>query len=179
MTDSPCDTPARYGWVGQIRDVLRFVTTHSLAESWQWLISKDAPTVVQFAKYGACGVLATLAHNVAAWWFSRSLFPAFEGAPVESLKWNQIYANLLALPIGNVVAYVANVLWVFTSGRHRRSVEFLLFTLVTLISGGAGILAGPWLRDWLGTGWWAAQLSLIVASVLVNFLCRKFFVFLR
>lgn len=160
-------------------EVWRFVTTHRLAESWRWLVSKEAPGVVQFAKYGVCGVLATLAHNVAAWWFSRTLFPAFDGAPLETLKWNQIRANLLALPIGNVVAYVANALWVFTGGRHRRSVEFLLFSLVTLLSGAAGILAGPWLRGWLGTGWWAAQLTLIVASVLVNFVCRKFIVFLK
>ena len=157
--------------------VLRYLFTHPPGQTFRYFNSKDAPFLVQFAKYGFCGVVATLSHTAAAWWFSQHWFPAFDGAPKEVLKWNQIYANLWALPIGNLVAYVTNVLWVFTGGRHNRWKEFGLFSLINVVSGVAGILAGPFLRDALHTGWWIAQLMLIVTSALVNFVCRKFFVF--
>jgi putative flippase GtrA len=52
-----------------------------------------------------------------------------------------------------------------------------LFSLINVVSGVAGIFAGPFLREALQTGWWAAQLMLIVTSALVNFICRKFIVF--
>jgi len=165
------------GLVRQSVEVARFLLTHPPAESLRYLNSKDAPFVVQFAKYGFCGVIATLTHTAAAWYFSKHWFPAFHGAPTDVLKWNQIYANLWALPIGNLVAYATNVLWVFTGGRHSRLFEFTLFSLVNVISGVAGILAGPFLRETLQTGWWVAQSMLIVTSTIVNFLCRKFLVF--
>ena len=65
----------------------------------------------------------------------------------------------------------------FTGGRHHRVIEFLIFTAINVVSGAAGIFAGPMLRGVLGTSWWLAQASLIVTSALVNFVCRKFLVF--
>jgi len=174
-TPSAVAVPA--GLLAQTVHVMRHVLTHPPLESFYYLKSKEAPFVVQFAKYGFCGVVATVSHTAMAWWFSRHWYPAFDGAPSEVLKWNQIYANLWALPVGNVVAYVTNAIWVFTGGRHGRWVEFGLFSLINVISGVAGIFGGPFLRDALGTGWWMAQLMLIVTSALVNFVCRKFFVF--
>lgn len=175
----PPIAPAPKGLIAQSLFVLRFALTHPPLTTLRYVNSKDAPFVVQFAKYGFCGVVATLSHTLAAWWFSTHWFPAFHGAPTEVLKWNQIYANLWALPIGNLVAYATNSLWVFTSGRHSRLKEFTLFSLINLVSGLAGIFAGPFLRDAFNsdTGWLVAQLSLIITSTLVNFLCRKFLVF--
>lgn len=169
--------PRSDSWVAQAKQVWHYAAHHPPLETFHFLKSKDAPFIVQFAKYGFCGVMATLSHTAAAWWFSKHWFPAFDGAPKDVLKWNQIYANLWALPIGNFVAYFTNVIWVFTSGRHNRWIEFSLFSLVNLISGVAGILAGPFLRSALQTGWWIAQLILILTSALVNFICRKFIVF--
>jgi putative flippase GtrA len=165
------------GLIAQSLYVLRYLLTHPPRETFHYFKSKEAPFVVQFAKYGFCGVVATASHTAAAWWFSQHWFPAFDGAPKDVLKWNQIYANLWALPIGNVVAYVTNAVWVFTGGRHGRWKEFALFSLINAISGVAGILAGPFLRESLQTDWWIAQLMLIITSALVNFICRKFFVF--
>jgi putative flippase GtrA len=163
----------------QVREVWGFVRTHRLGESYRYFISRDAPFVVQFVKYGCCGVVAFLSHNVTAWWLSRTWFPAFEGLPQEVLARNQIHANLVALALSNLVAYVTNALWVFTGGRHHRWVEFGLFTLVNAISGAAGIFAGPFLRAHLPIGWTVAQVALILTSTLVNFVCRKFLVFQR
>jgi putative flippase GtrA len=173
----PPHAAAPAGLVAQAVFLLRYLFTHPPGQSLRYFNSKDAPFLIQFAKYGFCGVVATLSHTAAAWWFSRHWFPAFHGAPQDVLQWNQIYANLWALPIGNLVAYATNALWVFSGGRHNRWKEFALFSLINLISGVAGILAGPLLREALQTGWWVAQLMLILTSALVNFVCRKFFVF--
>jgi putative flippase GtrA len=105
--------------------------------------------------------------------------PAFEGLPQQELAHNQIMANVVALALSNMVAYVTNVLWVFTGGRHNRWIEFGLFTLVNAVSGLAGIFAGPFLRVHLPIGWTVAQAALIITSTLVNFVCRKFLVFQR
>jgi len=161
----------------QVQTVWAFARRHTVRETYAFLISKEAPFIVQVAKYGFCGVIATIVHNGVAWWLSLSVFPAFEGLEPAELQRNQINANLVALAVSNVVAYVSNALWVFTGGRHGRGVEFLLFSTVTLISGLAGILAGPFLRASLGTNWWIAQLTMIITAALVNFVCRKFFVF--
>lgn len=177
LTPAKPAPPVPDGLVAQSIHVLRCILTHPPLDTFHYLKSKEAPFVVQFAKYGFCGVVATVSHTAMAWWFSQHWFPAFEGAPKDVLKWNQIYANLWALPIGNAVAYATNAVWVFTGGRHGRWVEFALFSLINVISGVAGIFAGPFLRDALQTGWWVAQLMLIVTSALVNFVCRKFFVF--
>ncbi len=172
------DTPAaRRGFAGQIAEILTHLRTHSLAQSFVWIKGKDAPPLVQFVKYAFCGGVAFVVHNGVAYLLSRTVFPAFDGLSAAELSKNQIHANLVALAVSNVVAYVTNVLWVFTGGRHSRAKEFFLFSLVNAISGVAGIFAGPALRDNLGTNWWIAQASLIVTSTLVNFVCRKFFVF--
>ncbi len=169
----------RPGLTAQLGQVVAYHRTHRLGETLAFLASKDAPFIVQFAKYGFCGGIAFITQNVIAYWLSKTYFPAFDGLPVAVLKQNQIYANLVALAASNLVAYITNVLWVFTGGRHSRLVEFLIFSAVNVVSGTAGILAGPWLRDVIGTNWWVAQASLIVTSTLVNFVCRKFFVFAK
>ncbi|MGI8604819.1 MAG: GtrA family protein [Verrucomicrobiales bacterium] len=161
----------------QLHLVWRFALTHRWQETFAFLKSKDAPFVVQFLKYGVCGGIAFISHNGVAFWLSVTAFPAIEGLDQTALAKNQIYANIAALAVSNLVAYITNVLWVFTGGRHHRVVEFLMFTAVNVVSGLAGILLGPYLRAHLGTSWWIAQVTLIVTSALVNFVCRKFFVF--
>jgi putative flippase GtrA len=92
---------------------------------------------------------------------------------------NHVYANVIGLAVSNVVAYLTNVRWVFTRGRHGRATEFLLFTAVNAVSGSAGLLVGPFLRAHTTMNWWIAQGALIITCVLVNFVCRKFVVFQR
>jgi putative flippase GtrA len=163
--------------------VWRYAAAHSLIETFHYLKSKEAPFVVQFFKYGICGAVAFVTHNGIAFWLSRTVFPSMAGlqaaAALSQLQMarNQIYANLVALAVSNLVAYLTNVFWVFTGGRHHRVIEFIMFTAVNVISGTAGILSGPYLREHLGTSWWIAQATLIVTSTLVNFVCRKFVVF--
>ncbi len=173
----PKVTIARRKLHSQFQLVWHYALTHRWQDTIAFVKSKEAPFIIQFFKYGVCGGIAFVTHNGVAFWLSLNVFPAMQGLDQATLAKNQIYANIAALAVSNLVAYVTNVLWVFTGGRHHRVIEFMMFTAVNVISGLAGILLGPFLRAHLGTSWWIAQVTLIVTSALVNFVCRKFFVF--
>ena len=160
-----------------VTESFAFIRLHGL---WKSLHLKDAPWLIQFGKYGLCGVAAVVAHNGTVWlidqhWisFTLGMAPDIDDATRSN---RQILANLIAFPIGNAVAYASNAIWVFTGGRHHRFREFLYFSVISFVSFLAGVLGGPiFVR--LGLDPRLAQLGLIVTSAMVNYLCRKFFVF--
>ena len=152
-------------------------------ETFRWLKSREAPVTFQFAKYGALGVITTLVQVGAFTWFSHTLFPAHdylvEGGITPALKERHaILSNLLAFPFAVLFNYVANVLFVFTPGRHSRFRELVLFIGISFATFAVGLLSGPALIS-RGLDPWIAQGVLVVTSALLNFVCRKFFVFLR
>jgi putative flippase GtrA len=161
------------------RSRLQSFLTRPWAETWAYLGSKDAPGLIQFGKYALCGLAADLTHNTITFALSKTWLPAFHGLPQAELAANHIYANIVGLAISNVVAYLTNVRWVFTRGRHRRGTEFVLFTAINVVSGGAGLLVGPFLRAHTSMNWWIAQGALVITCVLVNFVCRKYVVFIK
>ncbi len=148
-----------------------------------WLRSREAPVTFQFAKYAALGIITTLVQVGAFTWFSHTLFPAHdylvEGGITPAIKERHaIFSNLLAFPFAVLFNYVANVCFVFTPGRHSRSRELALFVGISFATFAVGLLSGPALIS-RGLDPWIAQGVLIVTSALLNFVCRKFFVFLR
>ncbi|NNE92056.1 MAG: GtrA family protein [Verrucomicrobiales bacterium] len=168
---------------------LKTVWTHfrknGLRETFRLINSREAPGFVQFCKYGTCGVLATVVQlGVAVAIGATEWFPAFEGLvgrdiPDDIREYNLKICNLIAFPFSNLAAYYLNTLWVFTPGRHSKWKEFWLFTLISGISFGAGLFGGPELIGWFGIPSWAAQLGFVITSALVNFVCRKFLIFLK
>ena len=88
-----------------------------------------------------------------------------------------VLTGLIVWGVSNTLAYVSNALWVFTGGRHHRFKEFLLFSVVSAFSFGAGLVAGPQLIKWFGISTHLAQASFVVTAAMVNFVIRKFFVF--
>jgi putative flippase GtrA len=157
-----------------IRDAWMFFSQHGFKTS---LTSKEAPWLIQFAKYGACGVLATVIHNVIFAVLSKWVIPTeLESlTPVEkAVRFNG--NNLIAFVFSNAVAYGTNLLVVFQGGRHSRVKEFLMFSCISIIAmipalvlGSLAILKG------VETPW--AQVIFVITSAMVNYLCRKFFVF--
>jgi putative flippase GtrA len=83
----------------------------------------------------------------------------------------------IAFIFGNATVYWLNYRWVFTPGRHSKINEFLFFTLVN----GPGLVSGVAVQDWLirsvGLPTWTAFAGFILLNVLINFACRKFFIF--
>ena len=77
----------------------------------------------------------------------------------------------------NATAYVVNVLWVFTPGRHSKGKEIALFYAVS----GASFAIGTGLAWTLIRGidmpTTYAYLVNVVASVLINYAGRKYFIF--
>ncbi len=139
------------------------------------LLSHDAHPLVQFAKYGVAGGLATLTFAgvfalVTQYWL-----------PVEdSSRFNYTLASVIAFIPSNVVAYTTNIRWVFKPGRHGRGKEVTLFLSASTLAFCIGTPLGQWAVnyfDLLGPLRYIALGISIVASVLVNYGCRKFLIF--
>lgn len=144
------------------------------------LNTRDTHPFIQFIKYTICGVGSLTITTAIFYALSRwGMFPALvsSGVPDEVRALNSTYNNLIAFFFGNIFAYVTNSLWVFTPGRHHRVLEFIYFSAVSTTGFTIGLLSGPLLIRMYGISTLSAQLLLIVSSTLVNFICRKFFVF--
>ncbi|MCB1076609.1 MAG: GtrA family protein [Verrucomicrobiae bacterium] len=176
---------------------------HGIGKTLTWFHSKEAPASVQFAKYGIAGGLATVAHQGTWLLVCFTLFPAFSAEEIQSYReilakihltlphlevegmaladniraLHSTYGNIIGWFFGNGVAYAVNAAWVFQGGRHNRWLEFLYFTAISGFATLAGLMAGPYLIKTFGISTGLSQLSLLFTSILVNYVCRKFFVF--
>ncbi|MFO1482118.1 MAG: GtrA family protein [Verrucomicrobiaceae bacterium] len=140
--------------------------------------ARDTHPLIQFIKYGICGVGSLIVGQ--GIWLALSLWvwPALDNdLPKEVRALNSTYNNVIAFFFGNLFAYVTNTLWVFTPGRHHRVMEFIYFTLISTLGFVIGLAVGPMLIRVYGLNTLVAQMFLVVSSALVNFVCRKFFVF--
>jgi putative flippase GtrA len=164
-----------------MKELLRFLRHNNLRTIIAALNSRDVHPVIQFFKYGICGVAALIVQATIFFALSRWGLPALESnAPDQSVRANNALINTgLAFLFSNTTAYVLNTRWVFTSGRHSRMSEFLFFTLVNA----PGAIGGAAVQDWLirEAGWpaWAAFAGFVLPNVLINFACRKLFIFQR
>jgi|GEM_PF-1060623 len=148
-----------------------------------WIGSLDSPVSFQFVKYAVFGGASTIVHLGLFAWFSHSIFPAHdylvEGGMPDGIKEHRaIMSNLAAFPGAALFNYLLSVRFVFTSGRHSRRREFLLFVGISFLSFAAGLLCGPTLIS-RGLNPWFAQFGLVAGSALANFLFRKYLIFLR
>lgn len=162
-----------------------------------WAASHDAPPLIQFMKYGLAGVLAMGTDVLFFTLANVFLFPIGDAAesvnrPLSEYAslgvWlremasdprvvNYLKCNVIGFFFANIVAYFLNVKWVFRGGRHRRHWEITLFLLVSLISFLLGSALGAYLVGRFGLNEYLAKGGNIVASILINYLCRKFWVF--
>lgn len=100
------------------------------------------------------------------------------GKAGDDIRAQNLFINSsIAFLIANIVAYVTNILFVFQTGRHHPVLEFIYFTGVSAIAFSISLMAGPWLVHSFGLPTNVAVLSNVVASALLNFVFRKFFVF--
>jgi putative flippase GtrA len=161
-----------------------FVRQNDLPTIWRALLQRDAHPLLQFFKYGMCGVAAAVTHNGIVAALSLTLFPAsssmmVDGQPItDALRsHNLVLNNAIAWPFGTLVAYWLNILFVFTPGRHGKLVEMGLFWVISAIGFFPGAFVVRWLAEGLQFSSTVSQLGFVVTSVMVNFLCRKFVIF--
>ncbi|MDB6006767.1 MAG: hypothetical protein JWR15_3754 [Prosthecobacter sp.] len=166
--------------MSKIGEALQFFRENDWRAIWRRLNTRDTHPLIQFIKYGICGIGSlTITTAIFVSLSKWGMFPALvsSGVPDEVRALNSTYNNLISFFFGNIFAYVTNSLWVFTPGRHHRVLEFFYFSAVSTVGFSIGLLAGPLLIKMYGISTFVAQLLLIVSSTVVNFLCRKFFVF--
>ena len=148
-------------------------------------------TLVQFIKYGIAGGAATSVHIVAFYILAGTIFPALSvddkavtvlGLPSTDIdeKTRATLAalnNIIAFFFSNGVAYILNIKWVFMAGRHPRSIELMMFFAVsgTSIVVGSGIVWG--LVRWGSATSTTAFVANILASVMINYVMRKYVIF--
>jgi putative flippase GtrA len=145
----------------------------------QTTLCREAPFLIQFGKYGICGILSVvvLGLMIVAGEF---LFPEFFNEDLvspETRARNNIVLHLIAFIPSNFTAYFLNRWLVFTPGRHSFTRELILFSIISVTSFGAGELLQYHLIINYGTKQALAHASFVVSSALVNFACRKFLVF--
>ena len=144
------------------------------------ILSREAPFLIQFGKYGLCGVLSVLV-LLAVTWGSRTLFPEAFALTLDPQKraFHNSVVHFLAFVPSNFTAYALNRWLVFTPGRHSTRKELTLFTLISLVSFSLGEILPAWLVSAYNLPNAVADLSFVVSSALVNFACRKFLVFAK
>lgn len=174
MNGNPAARPAGRG---RLRDLLR----------------RDAHPAVQFVKYAVCGGIATGVDIVLFYLLAWRLIPALGAddpivrlfalpvTPVgEALRArNYVLVRAVGFVFANFVTYLLNAIWVFEGGRHGRRKECALFYGVSVISLLAGTGLGWAMIRFLGLSTTVSYGGNIVAAILINYVGRKFFVFLR
>ena len=170
--------------LSDLRRGYQFARQNPLPVTWETFRSpKNKHPLVQFFKYFVCGGLATLAHNAMFALTGYTIFPHFTHL-VEELNLtmgaritNFTLSSLAGFLVGNTFAYLTNLTFVFEGGRHSKIKEFTIFTLVSSIGFFAGLIVAI-LNLTKGTGGsWVAAIALVITSLIVNFICRKFFIF--
>ncbi len=167
-----------------IQNAWRFFRQNDLPTVWRALLQRDAHPLLQFFKYGMCGVVAAVTHNGIMLALSLTVYPAgsgmlVDGHPItdELRSHNLVLNNALAWPFGTLVAYWLNILFVFTPGRHSKMTELILFWIISAIGFFPGAFVVKWLAEGCGFSSTFSQLGFVLTSVMVNFLCRKFIIF--
>jgi len=161
--------------ISQITQAWEFFRTNGFKET---LLSREAPFLIQFGKYGVCGVLSVIVFLIFTW-LGETLFPQFFSAdlPSKTIAWNTAILHFIAFVPSNFVAYGLNRWLVFSPGRHSAKKEFTLFTVISLLSFSIGEILPFWLIQNFELPRPLVHLSFIISSAMVNFICRKFFVF--
>ena len=142
------------------------------------LLSREAPFLIQFGKYGVCGVISVIVLLLVTW-AARQIHPSAFALTLNpgERSFNNSVIQFIAFVPSNLTAYALNRWLVFTPGRHSAKMELTLFTIISLISFSLGLVLPIWLVNTYNVPNGAADLSFVISSALVNFVCRKFFVF--
>jgi putative flippase GtrA len=167
-----------------IAETFAFLRENNLKTIFTRIRERRVPPLMQFLTYAMCGVMATVVHTGTVTVLSLTIFPAGKGMIVDGMvldeavrKTNLLINNCVGFPLGCIVAYITNILFVFTPGKHSRLKELALFFGVAA----CGFFPSLWIIDVL-VGRYnvpsiVAQCAFIVTSFLVNFLMRKFVIF--
>ncbi|HMP77434.1 MAG TPA: GtrA family protein [Kiritimatiellia bacterium] len=162
-----------------------------MQEILQQFLQRDATPLVQFFKYAIAGGFATGVDMLVFFFFAWRVLPALrENDPLATrlhLKVRHveeddrsrrfILCTLIAFMFSNLTAYLINIHWVFQPGRHAWYVELALFYAVSGISIFIGTTLGWAMIRYMHLSTSFSYIGKMFASLMINFVCRKYFVF--
>ncbi len=162
-----------------------------MQEILQQFLQRDAGPLAQFAKYALAGGVATGVDMLVFFFLAWRVFPALrENDPLAArlhLKVRHVeegdrsrrfvLCTLIAFVFSNLTAYLINIHWVFQPGRHTWAVELALFYAVSGVSIFIGTALGWALIRYMHLSTSFSYIGKMFASLMINYVCRKYFVF--
>lgn len=145
----------------------------------QSFLGNKSKVSLQFLKYGMAGGLATATHLATFTILNETVLPADTSQLGSSRGWNFLFSNTIAFLLANLVAYLANRAWVFEPGRHGQLREVLMFFMISGIAFLGGTPLGSLLVAWFSINEYFVFVLILALSIMINFLGRKYWVFLR
>jgi len=155
------------------------------------LIKNKEHPILQFVKYGACGVAATMVDITIFYLFALFIFPALGESDVlvslfgdlvrittdpAQIERNFVLNSVIAFIGSNLTAYALNVWLVFPSNKASRHREMVLFFVVSGVSIAIGIFLGWVLVRITGGATWGYVMK-VFSSLMINYVGRKYVVF--
>jgi len=167
--------------IKRTKQAINFVRENDNKTIVRHVLSHDAHPLVQFVKYGMCGVLAVLIHWIIVYSLGFTVLPAIgKNLPLEVKEHNGMINNVIAFFASGIVVYLLNRKFVFKPGRHHTAVEAFLFFAVAGVALLAAVLVFPLIFQYVKMDEYVehiANFSFVLTSALVNFVARKFIVF--
>lgn len=154
---------------------------------------REAGPLIQFVKYAIGGAVATVVHAASFYLLAWLVLPALQPTDIVVLLThisvpdlpdvirarNAMIDNGTAFIVSNLTAYIINIRWVFEPGRHHRVIEIGMFYLVSGISLAAGSALMGILISYFSISTTVAFVAVVITSVLINFVLRKYVIFKR
>ncbi len=143
----------------------------------------------QLIKYAICGGLSTvvMVSILAILNVKYPLYVSKTQHNPEVLAYHTNVFNTIAFIPATLVAYFTNRFLVFTPGRYHFLLEFFIFTLISIISYIGGYFGCEWIIEKIESSIQIGTIQITpslmgsatfaVSSALINFVCRKFFIF--
>lgn len=160
-------------------------------EFFQQFLQRDAGPLVQFVKYSLAGGVATAVDMAVFFFLAWRIFPALrENDPIvtrlhltvhhveeQQRSRRFIICTAFAFLFSNLTAYLINIFWVFEPGKYHWLVELALFYAVSGVSICVGTFLGWSMIRYLHFSTTFSYAGKLIASLLINYVCRKYFVF--
>ena len=131
----------------------------------------------QFFKYAVIGLAGTFIYTAVFSLLNETVLMADGSLEATERSLNYFLSNSVAFLCSSIFVYLFNRNWVFIADKHSRLKEIALFYLVAFVAYIIGTPAGAYLIAKYGWNEYYALGITIIASVLINFIGRKMFVF--
>lgn len=142
-------------------------------------LDRNAPTWVQILKYTFFGfVSAFVMFGIIL--VLNLIFPSYVDCEIwdrETLALHTNIFNTLGFVPSCLVSYYTNKLFVFAPGKHNAWLEFFMFAAICAVSYVGGSMGSSWVVQSFHAPSLVGNIAFGFSSAVINYVCRKFFIF--